>query len=357
MGPRGTGKSYYIRNQLKNIHTINLLKSSEYLPLSNNPSLLEEIINSHVGKIIAIDEIQKIPSLMDEAHRLIEEKNIRFLLTGSSARKLKADGVNLLAGRAWLARMFPFNWIELERPSIKKILNIGTLPSVWLSQDSEEELDNYIQTYIQAELKAEGIIRKIPAFTRFLKTAALCSGELLNYENISSDSGVPASTVKEHFSILEDTMIGYTLDSWRESRKRKAITAGKFYFFDPGVLNYIAGVKVENENTPLFGNRFEHFIINEARCANYYQRRKYNINYWRSTSQFEVDLIFGKTAIEIKSTRNATEKHFNGLKALKEEGAFKKYLFVSQDSQERTHEGIQAMHYSKFLDRLWAGDF
>ncbi len=358
LGPRGTGKSFYIRSQLENCLVINLLKSKEFLALSNNPSLLEEMIIDS-NQIVVIDEIQKIPKLMDEVHWLIEEKNIKFLLTGSSARKLTANSTNLLAGRAWLARMFPFNWVELQNANktstlnLKKILQFGTLPAVWTSTDPLENLDNYIQTYIEAELKAEGIIRKIPEFIRFLKQAALQSGELLVFQNVASDAGIPVSTVKQHYAILEETMIGFNLEPWLESKKRKAIGTGKFYFFDTGVLNVISENKPENENSPVWGNRFEHFIINEVRCANFYLRLKKKIYYWRSTSNFEVDLIFGKTAIEIKSTRKVSDKHLSGLKALREENHFEKFIIVSQDPIERIRDGIIHMNYVAFLKKLW----
>ena len=355
LGPRGTGKSFYIRNELENIHVINLLKSSEYLPLSNNPSLLEEIVAAHNGKIIVIDEVQKIPALMDEAHRLIEEKGTRFLLTGSSARKLSSSGANLLAGRARLARFFPLNTYELKKWDLKKILTYGSLPAVWNSEEPNEELDSYIQTYIEAELKSEGIIRKVPAFSRFLKQASLHSGELLNFQNISSDAGVPVSTIKEHYKILEDTMIGFTLEPWLGSKKRKAIATAKFYFFDIGVLNFISETFPESVSSPIWGSRFEHFIVNEIRCANFYQRRKCSLNFWRSTSQFEVDVIFGKTAIEIKSTSKVTEKDLKGLYALKEENLLSKYILVSSDPVERVKDGIHIIHYKKYLEKLWAG--
>lgn len=361
LGPRSTGKSFYIRNQLKNVYVINLLKSSEFIQLNSNPSLLEEITAAHPNKIICIDEIQKIPILLDEAHRLIEEEGTRFLLTGSSARKLKANGVNLMAGRAWLANMFPLNFSEIsgdeENPfNLQTIIQFGSLPQVWISDDKHEELDNYVQTYIDLEIKAEGTIRKIPQFVRFLKTAALSAGELINYSNISSDSGVPATTVKEHYQILEDTLIGFNLEPWVESKKRKAISTSKFYFFDNGVLNQISGLTPISDLDSNWGNRFEHFIVNEVKCANIYQRRKKSVNYWRSTSKFEVDLIFDNSAIEIKSTRKVTDKHLSGLKAIAEEKSHKNLIIVSRDTTERKADGIHIMHYSNFLKRLWKGE-
>ncbi|MBK7960309.1 MAG: ATP-binding protein [Bdellovibrionales bacterium] len=356
LGPRGTGKSYYLRHQVEKIHIINLLKSSDYLSLSQDPSKLEGILDAHPKQIIAIDEIQKVPALLDEVHRLIEEKNGRFLLTGSSARKLKAESVNLLAGRAWLARMFPLNFHELGNEwNLDKAIHFGTLPVVYRSEDPIEDLDSYIQTYIEAEIKSEGIIRKIPSFSRFLKTAALSQGELINYQNASSDAGVPASTIKEHYQVLEDTLIGYTLLPWLESKKRKAISTAKFYFFDNGVVNLLSNSFPESEDSPVWGNRFETLIINEIRCAQFYQRRKWNFNYWRSTSQFEVDLIWGDFGIEIKSSRKVTGKHLVGLRALQEEKKLKKFFLISRDPVERVEDNILLIHYKEFLKRMWVG--
>lgn len=360
LGARSTGKSFYIRHQLENIHYINLLKSNEFLLLSGNPEELENIVNFNKNKLIVIDEIQRLPEVLNVVHRLIEEMETRFLLTGSSARKLKSSGVNLLAGRAWPASMHPLNFFEIIQKDkvfdLKKILTYGSLPQVWNSPMPIEELDGYFQTYIDLEIKAEGIIRKIPSFSRFLKTAAISSGELLNYENISSDAQVPASTVRDHYTVLEDTLIGFNLDPWTESKKRKAIKTSKFYFFDIGVLNFVSGVSPNSENSTEWGSRFEHFIINEFRCINSYQRRKDTLNYWRSSAGQEVDLLFGDYAIEIKSTKNVSEKHLKGLKAIKEENIFKKLILVSCDKNERVINGIECHYFENLLKKFWNKD-
>ncbi len=357
LGPRATGKSFYIKNQIQNTHIINLLRNQDFMRLSTDHSLLEKICLENVGKTIVIDEIQKIPTLLDEVHHLIEEYKIKFLLTGSSARKLKGQSVNLLAGRAWLANMHPLNTFEMNKYDLLKILNYGSLPVVFNSTNPIEELDNYVQTYVEAEIKSEGLVRKIPAFTRFLKTASLASGELLNFQNIANDSATPASTLKEYYHVLQDTLIGRNLEPWTESKKRKAIATAKFYFFDTGVLNTLSENFINTKNSPLYGNRLEHFILNELVCANSYQRRKMKLNFWRSTSQFEVDFIFGETAIEIKATSKVSNQLLSGLKALREEKKHKRYVLVSNDPIERKEDGIHLMSIQKFLQRLWAGEF
>jgi len=358
LGPRSTGKSFYIKHQLTNIHYINLLRASEFLLLSSNRDELENICRLHPNKIIVIDEIQKIPELLDTIHNIIETDHRIFLLTGSSARKLKSSGVNLLAGRAWLSRMSPLNYSEIVNKdknfNLSRLVKYGSLPQVWTSDFPEEDLDSYIQSYLEMEIKAEGIIRKIPAFSRFLKASALTSGELLNYQNISSDAQVPATTVKEHYQILEDTLIGYTLTPWTSSTKRKAITTGKFYYFDNGVLNFLSGITPQSEDSTEWGNRFEHFIINEFLTLNNYKRKRKSINFWRSTAGHEVDLIFGDTAIEIKSSKNISSKHLKGLKALKEENKLKRYILISRDQNERIIDNIECRHFENILKEFWA---
>ena len=357
LGPRSTGKSFYIQNELTNIHYINLLRSSEFLLLSADRDELENICKQHPGKTIVIDEIQKIPELLDTIHNIIETDRRTFLLTGSSARKLRASGVNLLAGRAWQARMYPLNYFEITKHdsnfNLQKLINFGSLPQVWTSDMPHEELDSYIQTYIELEIKAEGIIRKIPAFSRFLKAASIMAGELLNYQNISSDAQVPASTIKEHYQILEDTLIGHTLSPWTGSKKRKAISTGKFYFFDLGVLNFLSGITPQSEDSFEWGNRFENFIINEFITINSYKRMKKTIHFWRSTAGHEVDLLFGDMAIEIKASKRISQKHLKGLKALKEEKVFKKYILLSRDTNEREIDGIECRYFENFLKEQW----
>jgi predicted AAA+ superfamily ATPase len=357
LGPRSTGKSYYIKNQLNNIHYINLLRSSEFLLLSGNRDELENICKQHPNKIICIDEIQKIPELLDTIHSIIEEDNRIFLLTGSSARKLRATGVNLLAGRAWNASMYPLSYFEILNQEtffdLEKYLTYGSLPQVWNSPLPIEDLESYVHTYIEQELKAEGIIRKIPAFSRFLKAASLTAGELLNYKNISSDAQVPASTIKEHYQVLEDTLIGHTLHPWTESKKRKAIATGKFYFFDTGVLNLLSNQYPENENNPIWGNRFEHFLINELKALHSYKRTKHKLHYWRSTAGHEVDLIINDTAFEIKASTNISQKHLKGLKALQEENIFKHFVLLSRDKNERIIDGIQCRYFETYLKEQW----
>jgi predicted AAA+ superfamily ATPase len=358
-GPRSTGKSTIVAQQLSTAVKINLLNSAYLLRLSAAPHELEEIAESH-GKlspesIVVIDEIQKVPELLNEVHRLIEEKNLRFLLTGSSARKLKASGVNLLAGRAWIAGLFPLTIEELgEKFDLERMLLYGGLPQVYFSEDPVEELAAYITTYINEEIKQEGLVRKIPSFLSFLKLAAQTNGQMINFATISSDVGIAATTVSDYYRILEDTLIGKMLESWHESKKRKAITTAKFYFFDTGVVNRINDIRALERNSDLYGRAFEHWIFMELSAYLSYTRSLEKLRYWRSVNKHEVDFLIGDSiAIEVKSTRKIHKSDLKNLRTLNEEGVFKKFYLVTHDPVEALRDGVFCLHWKTFMARLW----
>ncbi len=356
-GPRGTGKSFLIREQLQEqVLVIDLLRSEFFLRLSSAPHELEAIIDgAGAPSVIVIDEIQKIPLLLDEVHRLIEERSLRFLLTGSSARKLKRGQANLLAGRASQAELFPFVWREIENFDLQRYLRFGGLPRVYLSDDPAEELDAYVRTYLAEEIQAEGLIRRLPPFSRFLQTAALANGELINFTNIASDAQVAPSTVRGYYQLLEDTLVGFLLPPWTHSKKRKAISTAKFYFFDTGVTHTLAGTKHLERNSDLFGRSFEHFLAMEIRGALSYQRTREQLCFWRSTHGHEVDFVVGdRFAVEVKAKSRVGVRDARGLKAFQEEKAVRQYYLVSQDQVGRKSEGIDYVHWETFLARLWA---
>lgn len=355
LGPRTTGKSYLIRQQLKNdALIINLLDSIFYLRLLSSPKDLESIIEAQDKKIVVIDEIQRIPILLNEVHRLIEEKQITFLLTGSSARKLKGDNVNLLAGRAWQANLFPLTSQEIDNFDLNCYLLYGGLPAIYGSNYPEEELYAYVQTYLREEIQAEALVRKIPSFSRFLKVSALTSGQMLNFANIASDTAIPAATVREYYYILEDTLIGFMLPAWTKSLKRKAISTAKFYYFDLGVRNTLAEIKNIDPNSDLYGQAFEHFIILEIRAYLSYRRIKSNLYYWRSKHGHEVDLLVGEElAIEIKSTKHISDHHLKNLHYLAEEKIIKKYIMLSHDPIKRKIGDIEIIPWQIFIENLW----
>ena len=362
-GPRSVGKTFLIHKEIKgmdNVLYIDLLKARYFMLLSSNPSELENLIEKH-HKIIIIDEIQKVPLLLDEAHRLIEERGIHFLLTGSSARKLKRGHANLLGGRAWLLNLFPLTTSEIPHFNLDRSLRFGLLPSVWFSKNPEEELDAYISTYLKEEILAEGLSRNLPAFNRFLKVAALSSGNIINYAQMASDAQVAESTLRGHFEVLQDTLLGYILEPFIESKKRKAITTPKFYFFDNGVRHALMGTTSLDRNSDLYGSSFEAFLAHEIRAYLNYTRTKLPLTFWRSTSQFEVDFLIGnQVAIEVKSTAHAHEKHLKGLMALSEEKIFRHFYLVTQDPVKRTYSLKKKctailLPWNIFLKDLWDG--
>lgn len=359
-GPRATGKTFLLRGQLHD-HAIilDLLRSDLYLRLSRSPADLESIISaSRPDSVVVIDEVQKVPQLLDEVHRLIESKGLTFLLTGSSVRKLRRGQANLLAGRAWQAALFPLTWAELDAHNfdLDRYLRYGGLPTVYLSEEPDEELHAYTKTYLYEEIQAEGLVRRLPQFARFLQVAAVSSGQMLNFAEIGSDAQVSPTTVREYYYLLEDTLLGFLLPPWTKSKKRKAIATAKFYLFDTGVTHTLAGTATLDRNSDLYGRSFEHWIAMELRAALSYQRRRQELTYWRSTHQQEVDFLIGdEIAIEVKASTRVHERDGKGLRALQEEGIVKRFYLVSQDLQEMASNNIQRLHWRTFLGRLWSG--
>lgn len=360
-GPRATGKSSLIKKQLgDSALIIDLLHTTTYTKLLANPSQLENIIGGWEKdnkKIIVIDEIQRIPELLNEVHRLIEAKGYKFLLTGSSARKLKKIGVNLLAGRARQTELFPLTFNELPNFNLQRYLEVGGLPMVYLSNEPLEDLDAYVNTYLEQEIRIEAVVQKLPSFSRFLQLSALTSGDTLNFSSIASDAGVSGVTLREYYTILEDTFLGFTVKPWLHSIKRKVATTARFYYFDLGVKNQLAGITTLPTKTDLFGKAFEHFIALELRAYLSYFRIKLPLCFWRTVSGYEVDFIIGdEIAIEVKATDKISEKHLKGLRYLIEENKMRKYYIVSQDQVVAKYGEIIALPWNIFLHRLYHGD-
>jgi uncharacterized protein len=356
-GPRSTGKTFLIRSQFpQGTAILDLLESELYLRLSTNPGDLESIISAFNHPSIAIiDEVQRVPHLLNEVHRLIEKKGIKFLLTGSSARKLRHNQANLLAGRARQAELFPLTYIEIPEFNLDRYLHFGGLPMVYQSDEPNDDLHAYVDTYLKEEIQAEALVRQLPAFTRFLKHSALTSGEMLNFANISNDAAVPASTVREYYSILEDTFIGFMLPAYTKTIKRKPISTAKFYYFDVGVKNTLSGITSIPNQSDLYGKSFEHFIALELRAYLSYKRKHLPLTYWQSKNGQEVDFIIGDDiAIEVKTTNRTQDKHLKSLKALEEEKLCKRYILISHDTLKRRSGNLEIMHWQEFLTELWS---
>jgi len=355
-GPRQTGKTSLIRHSLTGVRSYDLLDTSVYLALSQNPGRISQELNLR-DEIVVVDEIQRLPVLLNEIHRVIEERGTRFLLTGSSARKLRRGGVNLLGGRARTKYMHPLTYQELgSQFDLLKAIDRGLLPSIYLSDDPRADLQAYTGSYLQQEIVAEGTTRNIPAFSRFLKVAALCNATVVNFTNISNDAQVPRTTVYEYFEILKDTLLLHELPAWRKSKKRKPLASSKYYFFDVGVVAALQGREFR-QGTPEFGEAFETYLMHELISYSDYVSGE-PLNYWRSTSGFEVDFILGDhTAIEVKAKENLSTNDLKPLRALAEEKKLKRYLCVSLEPRRRNLENLTILPLREFLQSLWSRQY
>lgn len=356
LGPRQTGKTFLIRHKLDGVRVYDLLDPEIYLTLSRHPERISEEIQSQ-DRIVVIDEIQRLPDLLNEVHRLIEERGIRFLLTGSSARKLRRGGINLLGGRARTKYLHPLTYKELKgRFDLHQALECGLIPSIYFSDDPRADLQAYAGSYLLQEILAESTTRNIPAFSRFLHVAALCNGTIVNFTNVANDAQVARTTVYEYFEILKDTLLLYELPAWRKSKKRKPLASSKYYFFDIGVVSVLQERKF-SAGTPEFGGAFETYLMHELKCFSDYISGE-TLGFWRSASGFEVDFILGDhTALEIKAKKNVTTTDIKPLRMLAEEKKLNHYICVSMEPRKRKVGDIDILPYKEFLDLLWDNAF
>jgi predicted AAA+ superfamily ATPase len=356
-GPRQTGKTFLIRRQFPKARYYNLHETDTFLKFNQAPHRLRQELTAK-DKLVIMDEIQKLPLLLDEIQVMIDDRKVRFLLTGSSARALKRKGLNLLGGRARTKRLHPLCFRELGQEfDLVTALDQGLLPSLYFSDSPYEDLQAYVGTYLKEEIAAEAVVRNLPAFSRFLTVAALCNGQMLNYSKIASDAQVPKSTVQEYFHILRDTLLGDDLPAWRRTEKRKPLATAKFYFFDVGIVRHLQRRRQLQEGSPEFGEAFEAYLHHELKTYCDYEGVP-DLAYWRSTSDFEVDFILNdRTAIEVKAKANVSDRDLRGLHALREEGLLKHYVVVSLETVPRRVDGIDILPWKDFLSRLWVGEF
>jgi uncharacterized protein len=363
-GPRQTGKSTLLRERFPGSKRYDLLLSEEYRRLLHQPSLLREECLSLLkrGELkdhpIILDEVQKIPDLLDEIHWLIENKGIRFILCGSSARKLKRGHGNLLGGRAVRYELFPLVFAEIFDFSLMTALNHGLLPPHYASDMARQRLEAYVGDYLKEEITAEAVTRNIPGFSRFLEIAALANGEITQFTNIARECGVSSPTVKAYYQILEDTLIGRFVPAFQKRPKRRVILTPRFYFFDVGVVGSLTRRGQVEPGSELFGRAFEHFLFMELSAHSRYSGLLYPISYWRTASQLEVDFVLGdcQVALEVKGTPFAQSNHLRGLMAFGEEYKTKRRILVSCDPKPRLVSGqIEILPWKIFLKDLWAG--
>lgn len=355
-GPRQTGKTYLIHQDMSDCRIYDLLDSSVFATLSQNPGRIGEELQDRTQFVI-VDEVQRLPVLLHEVHRLIESRGVRFLLTGSSPRKLRRGGVNLLGGRARTMYLHPLCWKELgEHYDLSRAARHGLLPPIYFSDDPAADLKAYAGSYLQQEIVAEGATRNVPAFSRFLHVAAQANGTVVNFTNIANDAQVPRTTVYEYFEILKDTLLLHELPAWTVSKKRKPLVSSKFYFFDVGVVASLQGREFRTGTTE-FGEAFETLLMHELVCCRDYDRGD-PLSFWRSASGYEVDFILGDhTAVEVKAKRNVGDSDLRSLRALAEEGKLKRYLCVTLEPRRRTVGNIMILPFGEFLGELWGGRY
>jgi uncharacterized protein len=361
-GPRQTGKSTLLRQLFPLASYYDLLLASEFRRLSARPGLLAEecrALGSNPDSPIIIDEIQKIPELLDEVHSLISRHGYRFILTGSSPRKIMREGGQLLGGRARRMHLLPLTTAEIPHFSLERALNHGLLPSHYLADDPLERLTAYVGDYLREEILAEALTRNLPAFQRFLDAAAFSNGQMTNAASIAREIGISANTVRGYFDILTDTLIASWLPAWRKRPKRRVIEAPRFYFFDVGLVNELSRRGPLRAGSAEFGAAFEHFIFMELTAHSSYLGGNYPLAYWRTTSGLEVDLIIGDghTALEIKSTEHPTSDHLKGLRAYREDYQPKQSILVCRAPRPRvTEDDIKILPWQTFLSHLWSGE-
>lgn len=357
-GARQTGKSTLLKSLYPDSLWFDLLKTDVYNQLLRNPNQIREIIlANNPTKPVVIDEIQKIPALLDEVHWLIENSNTRFILSGSSPRKIIRTQSNLLGGRALRYELFPLTSAEIPDFDLLRALNNGLLPRHYLADNPKKMISAYIGNYLRDEIIAEARIRNVSTFSRFLEIAAFSNGEMVNYTNIASECGVSAPTIKEYFQILQDTLTGHFLPSFQKKPKRRVILAPKFYFFDVGIANFLLKRGRIEQGSEIFGYAFEHFIYQELLAYSHYSGIQYPLYYWRTASQIEIDFVMGdhEVAIEVKSTKNANPRHAKGLNSFSDEYKVKKSIIVSNDLYARQMGNITVLPWNEFLQKLWSG--
>lgn len=356
-GARQTGKTTLLLQQFPLAEYIDLLDTTTLAQYSRRPNLLYEKYKNHPSEtIVIIDEIQQVPLLLNEVHRLIAQRGIHFILCGSSARKLRRKGYNTLGGRALPCYLYPLVSAEIPDFNIDRAVKNGMLPPFYTAKNPYLRLSAYIDVYLREEIKAEALVRNLDNFQHFLDAAALTDGEIVNYNNIATDCWVSANTVKEYFSILADTLIGYMVPAFTKRVQRRLVQSPKFYFFDVGVVNFLLHRKEVVRGTTEYGHAFEHFIMQELIAYIGYTRNENKLSYWRTKDGVEVDAVIGdaKLAIEIKSVEDVQNKHMKGLRMFATEHPDCRRILVSLDKLTRTtDDNIEILYVYDFLKKLW----
>lgn len=359
-GPRMTGKTALIENEINpedTILSISFLNDETLIAFQQNPILLRSMLKGKKDGVAIIDEVQLFPTILKDVQHIIGHSDIHFLLTGSSYRRLRKNQSNFLGGRAGIISLHPFVWPEIKHtePTLEKIFESGLLPKFFLSENCSILERNYVQGYLKEEIGNESLVRNLSAFSNFLVFASSENTEILNFSNISRDIGISADSIKGWYQILVDTFLGYYLDPYRKGSKRIPVNTSKFYFFDVGIARVAARMPVPADTMTEFGKLFENYIFTELRAFIDYNLLDDELFFWRTRDGYEVDFVIdGKVAIEVKTTKNITNKDLKGLREFKKENAVKNYIVVTREVFERTtDDGIKIIPWKIFLDKLW----
>ena len=359
-GPRQTGKTTWLRQCFPESVSLNLLHGDVFLRLSREPGRLRQelaTVDPAAGPVV-IDEIQKLPGLLDEVHELIVSRGFRFVLAASSPVKLRRGGVNLLGGRARTRRMFPFVSAEVPDWDLMRAINVGGIPSIHFSDDPLEDLRAYCGNYLRLEIQAEGVVRGVEPFSRFLTAAGASYAQPIVFERLASDAAVPARTVREYFQVIEDTMLGTLVPPFAPRKaRRKPVSRARLFFFDVGVANALASVGEIRAGGPSFGPALEQLVFCELSAWLAYARDPRPLSYWRTAEGSEVDFVIGdEVGIEVKATASVTSRDLTGLRRLAAETPLRTRIVVCREPVMRVVEGIRFLPVGDFLSALWAGD-
>lgn len=359
LGARQTGKSTFLRQTFPDCTYIDLLDTTLKSRFKRRPGLLYELLaDKPEGTRVIIDEIPEVPELLDEVHRLMSEKNHKFVLCGSSARKLKRKGYNTLGGRAYPVYLFPFVTAELKDFDLQHAINHGMLPPHYLAKNPQRRLSAYIDVYLKEEIKEEALVRNLNAFQRFLEVAALTDGEMVNYNNIAQDCGVSANTVSGYFDILEDTLLGFRVPAYTKVMKRRLVQSPRFYYFDVGIVNHLLHRGELVRGTVDYGHAFEHLVMQELRAWLSYNESSESLTYWRTYAGQEVDAVIGdaRVAIEIKSVEEVLPRHTKGLQSFASDYPETRLIVVSLDPINRRMGNVECIYVLDFFKKLWKNE-
>lgn len=358
-GARQTGKSTLLKERFPKAIYIDLLKSDVRNRFKQHPEeFRESLLRYPPETLVIVDEIQKVPDLLDEVHWLMVEKGLWFILSGSSARKIKKSGANNLGGRAIPETLFPLVSAEIPDFDIERAVQNGMIPRHYMVANARNRMRAYIDLYVKEEIIEEALVQNVDEFIRFMEVAAIMDGEILNYENVASDCEVSANTVKAYYKILVDTLLGFEVPAYRKVIKRKLYKSPRFYYFDIGIANHLTKRYQLAPKTPEYGHAFEHLIIQEIVAYLAYTNSDEELTYWHTYENIEVDAIIGdaRVAIEIKSTDHVDHGDKKGIMEFAKEHPNAKQILVSRDRISRRSGNVDLYYVTDFFKALWAGE-